>query len=233
MDQEIKTLMQATVEGRLPETLKSHKITPELGAAARHVFIEATEAHDGGTAMTAAFLAATIYQALGDQINQILNLVDFLQVQFMVANDVQKYQTVRERALEVLVLADAAKSRQYAFYATVLAADSAYFTAQAANNNPAWILTTLRDLTVVCDRAQGFQKDFFFVRFVDLLATAVNTAMYRVFSNQEQLEIDSLLRAIARWIDELVPADFEFPGNPQQTSKIAAILTALTDKYAP
>jgi len=182
--------------------------------------------------MTAAFLAATIYDALGDQINRVHNLVDYLQVEFMVANTVQQYQTVRERALQVLALADVAKSQQHAFYAIVLAADSAYFAAQAANNSSAWILTTLRDLNTVCDRAQGFQKDLFFVRFVDLLGTAVNTAMHRVFSDQEQPEIDSLLRAIGRRIDQLVPADFEFPGNPQQTSKIAAIMTELTDKYA-
>jgi hypothetical protein len=33
-------------------------------------------------------------------------------------------------------------------------------------------------------------------------------------------------------VDTLIPHDFEYPNNPQQTAKITAILTDLTDRYA-
>ena len=232
MDLEIKVLMQADAAGRLLQELPMHKLTPELGAAAREVFDNALEARDGDTAIPAGLLAATIYDAIGDQTNRVLNLVDVLQVKFMVANTVPEYEDVRSKALFVLGLADKAKAPLLAFYSIVIAADSAFFAAEAADNSPAWIITTLGDLTTACGRAKGIEKDFYFVKFVDLLASAVNMAMYRVFAEKDQPQIDLLLTSIAQKVDDLVPPDFEFPDNPQQTAKIAAILASLTDKYA-
>jgi hypothetical protein len=133
----------------------------------------------------------------------------------------------------VLGLADQAKSTQLAFNLVVVAADSAFFASEAANNSSDWLMTTLRDLAMACARAQGIKKDFYFVKFVDLLASAVSGAMHRVFSNEDQPQIDFLLTSIAKQVDDLVPPDFEFPNNPQQTAKIAAILADFTDKYAP
>jgi hypothetical protein len=151
----------------------------------------------------------------------------------MVADTPPQYQAVRDQALSLLGLAENAKSRQFAFYATVLAADCAFFIAQGTNNNVAWLVTTLRDLTAVCDRADGFQKDANFVKFVDLLANVANITMHRLFLDKDQADVDSLLKAIAPRVDELIPADFEYFNNPQQTAKITAVLTELTDRYVP
>jgi hypothetical protein len=232
MDPEIKSLLQAVTDGRLQEELKSHKLTPQLGAAVRQVFDEALAAQRGGDAMAAAYLAASIYQALGDQTNRVANLFDFLQVRFMMAGTPPQYQAVREQAMSLVGLADDAKSPRFAFYASVLAADCAFFVTQGTNDSAAWIVTTLRDLNAVSERADGFQKDLNFVKFVDLLANVANMAMPRVFLDKDQADVDSLLKALAQRVDTLIPPDFEYPNNPQQTAKITAVLTDLTDRYA-
>ncbi len=56
MNDEIKALIQAAVQGRLPEMLKSHKPTPELAASVRKVFLQAIH-NDAPTAMAAAAVA--------------------------------------------------------------------------------------------------------------------------------------------------------------------------------
>jgi hypothetical protein len=233
MDPEIATLLQAAAQGHLQEELKSHKLTPQLGAAARQVFDQALAAQRGGDAMAAAYLAASIYQALGDQPNRVANLFDLLQVRFMVADTPPQYQSVREQALSLVGLADNAKSPRFAFYASVLAADCAFFVTQGTNDNVAWLVTTLRDLKAVSERADGFQKDLNFVKFVDLLANVANMAMPRLFLDKDQADVDSLLKALAQRVDTLIPPDFEYPNNPQQTAKISAVLTDLTDRYVP
>jgi hypothetical protein len=231
MDPEIKTLIQALAQNRLREELASRKLTPRVAAAARQAYGEAMESRVADTAMAAAFVAASIYESLGDRVNYIRNFFNCLQVQFMLANTPQEYATVRERLLELVNLADDAKAPQLAFNAIVLASDSAYFAAKAANDDISWFLTTLRDLNTACQRAQGVQKDDTFAKFVDLIANTANIGMTRYFASNIQSEVDSLLSSIAGKVDDLVPAEFEFPGDPQQTSKIAAILAQFTDKY--
>jgi hypothetical protein len=57
--------------------------------------------------------------------------------------------------------------------------------------------------------------------------------MPRLFLDKDQADVDSLLKALAQRVDTLIPPDFEYPNNPQQTAKISAVLTDLTDRYVP
>jgi hypothetical protein len=99
------------------------------------------------------------------------------------------------------------------------------------NNDRAWMKTSLADVVAAFDRAAGHEKDGNFLKLVDLAATVVNNVMTWVLFDQAEQERRGLLQRVAAQVDQLVPADFEWPGNPQQTSKIAAILAQLSDNY--
>lgn len=240
MDSLIEQLLHAASgkEGHLEQELDKHRqrITPQLGAAARKLFEEAFDARDGNRALAAATVASVIYRRLGDQANEVRNLIDSMQLQFMRAERVEEYSRVRDNSRQLMALADGLPSPPMAFKAAVLAADCAFFASESTTIGPAnedWLVITLRDLVLACDRAKGVEHNVWFVKFVDLLSTAVDRAMTRFWADAEKDQVAALLRHIAAAVEALIPADFKFPGDAVQTSKIAAVLTQLADEYGP
>ena len=191
MDAFLVELMQAAEQG--PEHLMGlldrnrNKISPELATAARQVFKQAISADAGATALLATLVASGIYSCLGDRLNLLRNQMDFWQLHFMEAETAEQYSLVRENFQWSITKADELPAPALAFEAAVLEAECAYFGAEATTGprSEQWLLTTLRDLVAACDRASAVEHDAVFLKFVDLLATAVDRGMSRVLLGPE------------------------------------------------
>ena len=230
----LKQLLTAAAQGQLAGAMvnNANNLNPQLASEARDTFLKAVNDHDGAAAIAAASVAAAIYGRIGDSTEQLRNLTDVLQMEFMRASTVAEYKDVRHHGQGLAQQADKAKSPEFAFRALVVAADAAYFAAEADTNDVPWLILTLQDLVNICNRAEPFQRTRFFIKFVDLLAASVEIGMSRMFLPKDQVTINGLLRSLATKVDQVIPPDIEFPDNPEQTARIAARLARLTDKYA-
>lgn len=234
MESVLNKLMAAAAQGQLGSAIMQYapNINEQLASDARKAFLRANDARDGNTAMAAASVAAAAYERLGNHNEQLRNAVDALQMEFMKASTIEEYKSVREHGQRLAEQAGKLGGLEFEFRARVVAADAAYFAADAGENDVPWLILTLQDLLALCDKARPFQRTNFFIKFVDLLAASATIGMSRRFLPKDQKTINDLLRGLAKKVDDVIPPDVEFPGNPQQTAKIAERLMRLTDRYA-
>jgi hypothetical protein len=230
----LKQLITAAAQGQLASamTQNASSLNNEIASEAREIFLRALQTQELVTAAAAASVAAAVYERLGNHTEQLRNLVDALQMDFMRASTVVEYKAVRHNAQVLAKQAAECGDSEFVFRARVMAAEAAHFAAEVDKDDVPWLILTLQDLLALCDQALLFRKSRFFIKFVDLLAGTVAIVMPRRFVPRDQPTIDGLLRALANKVNVVIPPDIEFPGNPQQTAKIAAVLTQFTDKYA-
>jgi hypothetical protein len=173
---------------------------------------------------------------LGNQVEALHNFTDRLEMEFVLAQTVEQYQTVRQHALEWIKIADSRGGPQFAFQASVIAADSAYFAAEGcsnANDGDLWLIRSLEGLHECLQRAKDCKDKAYLAKLASLVGGAASGAMARYFLPDTQARIDAALRAIAAKVDNVFPASFEFPDEPEKTAQIAEVLAMLVDRYGP
>lgn len=207
------------------------KLTPQIGVEARQLFTDALARREGQTAMLASVAASLIYDKLGDQFNALKNRIDYVQLEFIQAQTVEEYRRVRELCRALMEQARRLPAPDLEFQAAVQAADSAYFAWKASTNDVKWLISALEDLVVACERYAGENKGGQLAKLSSLLAATVDQSMSRLFADEQQKQIDSLLRVIASLVENVIPADFKFPNDAVKTSQIATAITTLVDRY--
>jgi hypothetical protein len=214
-------------------------LRPEVAEAAREDFKRAANQGQAGLAYHAAMAAATIYLRLGDRPNALLNRFDTLQMLFMGANDPDEYDDVRQQILEVHEMARGIDDERIAFRSLVLAADTAWFAAQAAAGGTLEgleprLVGTLQDVLAALGgveaAAQQPDERVWVERLASLLAAAVDAAM-STYWRTAQDDIDGLLPQLAAAADAL-PIDLTFEQEgPQKQASVAAVLEDLERRY--
>jgi hypothetical protein len=218
----------------LEAALERHRtrLSPDLAEAARDVFRRSFEQHDARKALIAIVAANGMYRRLGDTENALRASIDVEQLRFMITDRPEDYESIRHNAQLLIAAATDVPAPTLAFRAAVLAADCAYFISEAGGpRRTEWLFTTLEDLLIASERARSGLDQKWLVKFVDLLASATSRAMNGLYVDEDADRQRSLLTRLAAAADELIPADFKFPGNADQTARIAAVLTELASEY--
>jgi hypothetical protein len=227
--------MEAYRKGELNAAIDAHldQISSQHATEARAVYDEAVSQQpmNAPMAMAALAVAAAVSERLGQQYDQIRNLIDFLQILFMQANTPDDYKSVRESIFPLQGYADKCKAFDLAFELQVNAADCSFFAFTANDFELAWLKTALADLLAACKRAPGFQSDFNFGRMVDLIANTAKRAITRVMPDADRAQVDLMLRSLAAETNILVPVDFQYRNDAEQTSRIVYWLDQLNQNY--
>lgn len=237
---DLDDLYRATAQGRTSEFLDSYPefVTPEVARELREAFREAV-ADRPLFAEVAAAAAASVHLRLGNRAEAMTNQLDFLQIEFMKAQQRDEYAWVRDAALESSQRAAEISAPEIAFHARVLAADCAYFAAQAGSDpGNEMFLTALRDTVEIMESlargeySPGNDK-VWFERLVSMCGAVAGDAMGRYWPKGTDAQVKKLLIRLAPTVDRVIPVDFAFhqAGNPEKTSQYAQVFTDLMDEY--
>jgi hypothetical protein len=232
----LQELLEETAAGRLSDLIaqRGGELTPELAGEARNLMKESLQAGNLDLALVAAIAAAHSFLHLGDRQQGLVNHIDSLQIQFMQAQTPEQYAPVRDALLQARTMADELGTREQAFKAAALAADSSYWGAQAASPpvRDELLLQALADLVQASEVADpNGEADF--ERYVSLLAAAANEAMSMLWMDENAARAEALLRQLASAADQTIPTDYSYRqiGDPEKTAQTARVLASLSDAY--
>ena len=236
MSVSLQLLLDALASGPedLTAALEEHsgELTPELAAEARATFNRAIGEGNGDEALRAVMVESMINLALGRRDVALSNQIDFQQIRFMAAETRDEYESVRDQSLNLVPMAAETGTPELAFRALVLAADSAFFASSttAPPESDKWLLSALGDLGDASEQAIPERDDVWFDRFVSLLGAAAGEAMSRYWGDDEPA-VDERLARLAAAADRIVPADYEFPGEPEKSDRYAEVLAQLSSEH--
>jgi hypothetical protein len=234
-DDLVSVLIEAFSKGDLKAALDANadQLTFAVAAQARKIYETAffTAPRDEMKATVAICVAIAIFERLGQHRNQIGSQIDSLRIFFERAKTPDEYKWIRDQILPLQGFADSKGDEDLAFELQVNAADCSYFAFTAKDIDLTWLKTALADLVGACKRAPGFEKTPAFARMVDLIANTAKRAITRVMPDEDRSVADKLLSELAADANVLVPVDFVFFNDAEQTSRIAYWLDQLDKGY--
>lgn len=236
MDQDLVSVwMEAFYKGELKACLNSQadQITPALAERARNIYENAYfgTPQDEPKAIAAILVAVALYERLGQHRNQIASQIDSLQIFYMRAKVPDDYKFVRDQIFPLQGYSDSMGELDLSFQLQVLAANCSFFAFKANDFDLTWLKTALIDILAVCQRAPGFEKTDAFANLVDLVANAAKRAITRVMPDEDRKQANESLRALAAAVNKLVPVDFVYRNDAEQTSRINYWLDQLNQGY--
>jgi hypothetical protein len=221
---------------------------PAIAVRAREVWkSEAKSGRDIGRALSAALAASLVYRAAGNEEQSLRTGFDFLQTLFMVANDLDSYQSTREQLLKLFSRAKTLGILDVAFEAATAAADCAYFAIELSADKAKvpMLSALLEDIGIACAAARlcadcRTQRPASFEKFVSLLVAGYQTitealanpsiadAWLATADKKAQFTAQMLL--LAADSEALVPDDFHFVlhGEPEKSARAARILAEIS-----
>jgi hypothetical protein len=141
------------------------------------------------------------------------------------------YKFVRDQIFPLQGYADRVGDLDLAFPLQVLAANCSFFAFKANDFDLTWLQIALTDVLAACKRAPGFEKTDVFATLVDLIANTAKRAITRVMPDEDRKQANESLRALAAEVNTLVPVDFVYRNDAEQTSRISYWLDQLNQGY--
>ncbi len=211
---------------------RAQDLTPDLGEALHEQGIKGLSAGNTDSSSTAFYLAAYVYEVLGQPGKALEEQFNLAQARYGAASSRDDYAEVIKTASKIVSEAAARQDINIRRDALGLIADCALFASEADSNVSAdasrsWLLTAMRFVTYLGD-ALGGQK----ITEAQLARLAYLAALIRNRSVQtpwlepvEEAEAYELMRRLSQLADEYIPADYEHP----DTTKSAFIAKELAD----
>jgi CHAT domain-containing protein len=222
--------------------LKEHagELTPELAQQADYLWKEAFGAGQPGVAQRAAMAAALIHVRLGMRREGLKSIFNLHQVDFMLAETVERYAYVREQFLGVyekvlkLTLDDyknghGVENSQLAFQILTSAADCCYFSAELVRGSDRehWLKLVLQDLVTVAQYLEHADRaSASFVKFVSLQSATLAEVGSIFWPRAEGAMVGELLTHLAVAAETWIPVDFTFHAENGTTDPVKTINTA-------
>src|SRR5260221_1549060 len=176
-------------------------------------------------------VASELHLRLGDRTKSLKWLNDFNGIIYAAGDSTENYLSVRSSMLDAIKQANEVGSAELAFHAAVIAAESGFHASEGAANPDEWRRIGLADIASASRMAPTDQSDTWYQRLVYLIAVAGSEAMTSSAIEDDE-RVTRSVRALAGWIEERVPIDFEFDFDSKVNSQIAAQLTELPARFA-
>ena len=243
-DIDLTPLYTAVAEGTVADYLQAHPemVDDTVAEAARADVRGASGAGRPDIMFVAATAAAFIFLRLGKQELALTSRLDAAQARFGIAETLDAYDVTRTDTLSTGAMGMEIGSAGLVFRSWVLAADCSWFASEVASDDvdPSAadrLIQALRDVadalesagTIAGDPAQGNWLQ----RLASLLAVTAVAAMERYWPPERTLEVEALLRRLARGSENLpIELDFEGVGGAEKAAMVAAALAKLDERYS-
>ena len=183
-------------------------------------------------AVAAFLLQGCIHQRRGDANGLLKSQLHHTEVMFMVAQTTDAYEDAHQLARNVAGHAVQAGFTDIAFHAFALAADAAFWGADAAPDDATkhrWLQTAIATALEIDSLSPAQNGNATWQRFVSSLVATYQTVMEQAWGS-EQAAVDQSLRRLASLAERLIPVPFAFE-DAKKTAHVARHLADLSMRY--
>ena len=206
--------------------------TPDFIAEVKRFALEAMQRGAGDAAIAAYLLAGSVYLRNGDRRGMLSSQLNQAEVMFLAAQTTDAYADVFALARNTSGYARQARLPDVAWWAHGLAADSAFWGAEAATaeaDRRSWLQQALEALVSAEDLPDPLAAGASLLRLVSVLVAIYQRTVVQEWGPAED-EVDRTLRRLAALAERVIPVDYRFE-DAQKTEHTAHHLAALSQRY--
>jgi CHAT domain-containing protein len=216
-------------------------VSPELAVEAARAGYAAIKANDLVQAEVAFSIATLVSIRAGDWPRAVNCGIQHAEIIKVLANTEEEHESARDSALVWMGAARRLRLEEPMFQASVVAADSAFFAAQACDQAPnpegyrRWLQVTLKDCVEALELMEAAPQSARAGALVSLVTATVQQVTGQVWSGEERAPVDRYLRQIALAAEAFVPpGEGSFNVAPDRHADFASILAKLSyDRGSP